>query len=73
MLCARFVWGYQTRQNQNNMSSALWSYKKGTQQYGFFPITNRRSLPILTFWYQKKNAHTALWDLKKIENTGNWL
>ena len=67
MLCRALFGGTKSRQNQNNISSALWSYKtdKTENNNMFFPISNKQ---ILTFWYPKQSARTALWDLVKIVN-----
>ena len=34
----------------------------------FFPHKKQTKFAILTFWYPKESARTALWDLVKIVN-----
>ena len=71
MLCARFVWGAKSHQNQNNMSLAPLSYETDKKEHNnmFFPINKQTKFAILTFRYPKQSARTALWDLVKIVDT----
>ena len=67
MLCARFICGTKSPQNQNNMSSALWSYKTDKKEHNnmFFLYNKQTKFAILTFWYPKQSARTASYSSKK--------